>query len=236
MNIVDNRLAGCTGKGQLSTRIARRRRDACRGPGRTWFGESSVRRCHGAPLVTERGGHAAQVHRLEAFGGGHTVAPVWWRWSGSARRAARVPGMGTPPPEHHVDAWMRHLVHAYDVGPLTAAARHGPTHRAPQVFHVVTTARLRDRAIGRSKTRAPTSTLSQRTPRPNASPSCNGSATSRSRRRTTSARSRLRSTDATSGTTANTARAAATYQVEGLCQRRIRHSIERNVSSASVLR
>ena len=58
--------------------------------------------------------------------------------------------MGTPPPEHHVDAWMRHLVHAYDVGPLTAAARHGPTHRAPQVFHVVTTARLRDRAIGRS--------------------------------------------------------------------------------------
>ncbi len=58
---------------------------------------------------------------------------------------------GAPPPEHYVDAWMRHLGHAYYVGLLTAAARHGLSHHAPQVFHVVTTARLRDRTIGRSK-------------------------------------------------------------------------------------
>ncbi|TVR86719.1 MAG: hypothetical protein EA416_15085 [Trueperaceae bacterium] len=60
-------------------------------------------------------------------------------------------GWGAPPPEHYVDAWMRHLGHAYYVGLLTAAARHGLTHHAPQVFHVVTTARLRDRTVGRSK-------------------------------------------------------------------------------------
>ena len=58
---------------------------------------------------------------------------------------------GAPPPEHYVDAWMHHLGHAYYVGLLTAAARHGFTHHAPQVFHVVTTARLRDRTIGRSR-------------------------------------------------------------------------------------
>ena len=58
---------------------------------------------------------------------------------------------GAPPPEYYVDAWMRHLGHAYYVGLLTAAARHGLTHHAPQVFHVVTTARRRDRTIGRSR-------------------------------------------------------------------------------------
>jgi len=66
------------------------------------------------------------------------VPPEYLRW-------------GAPPPEHYIDAWMRHLGHDYYVGLLAAAARHGLSHHAPQVFHVVTTARLRDRTIGRSK-------------------------------------------------------------------------------------
>lgn len=65
------------------------------------------------------------------------VSPEYLRW-------------GAPPPTHYVDAWMRHLGHAYYVGLLAAAAHHGLAHHAAQVFHVVTPARLRDRKIGRS--------------------------------------------------------------------------------------
>ena len=60
-------------------------------------------------------------------------------------------GWGAPPPTHYVDAWMRHLGHPYYVGLLSAAAHHGVDHHAGQVFHVVTSARLRDRTIGRSR-------------------------------------------------------------------------------------
>lgn len=58
---------------------------------------------------------------------------------------------GAPPPTHYVDAWMRHLGHPYYVGLLSAAAHHGIAHHAAQLFQVVTTARLRDRTIGRSR-------------------------------------------------------------------------------------
>jgi len=60
-------------------------------------------------------------------------------------------GWGAPPPTHYVDAWMRHLDHPYYVGLLSAAAHHGIAHHASHVFHVVTSARLRDRTIGRSR-------------------------------------------------------------------------------------
>lgn len=66
------------------------------------------------------------------------VPPEYLRW-------------GAPPPTHYVDAWMRHLDHPYYVGLLSAAAHHGIAHHAAQVFQVVTTARLRDRTIGRSR-------------------------------------------------------------------------------------
>jgi len=59
-------------------------------------------------------------------------------------------GWGAPPPTHYVDAWMRHLDHPYYVGLLSAAAHHGIAHHASHVFHVVTSARMRDRTIGRS--------------------------------------------------------------------------------------
>ncbi len=66
------------------------------------------------------------------------VPPEYLRW-------------GAPPPTHYVDAWMRHLGHPYYVGLLSAAAHHGIAHHASHVFQVVTTARLRDRTIGRSR-------------------------------------------------------------------------------------
>ena len=66
------------------------------------------------------------------------VPPEYLRW-------------GAPPPTRNVDAWMRHLGHPYYVGLLSAAAHHGIARHAPQVFQVVTLARLRDRTIGRSR-------------------------------------------------------------------------------------
>jgi len=66
------------------------------------------------------------------------VPPEYLRW-------------GAPPPTHYVDAWMRHLGHPYYVGLLSAAAHHGIAHHASHVFQVVTTTRLRDRTIGRSR-------------------------------------------------------------------------------------
>lgn len=60
-------------------------------------------------------------------------------------------GWGAPPPTHYVDAWMRHLGHPYYIGLLSAAAHHGLAHHAAHVFHVVTSARLRHRRIGRSR-------------------------------------------------------------------------------------
>lgn len=53
------------------------------------------------------------------------------------------------PASHFVDPLMRHLRHAYYVGFLSAAELHGAAHQHPQVFQVVTPARLRDRSFGR---------------------------------------------------------------------------------------
>ena len=44
---------------------------------------------------------------------------------------------------------IRHLGHPYYVCRLSAAEVHGYAHQRPQVFQVMTTARLRDRAFGR---------------------------------------------------------------------------------------
>lgn len=56
---------------------------------------------------------------------------------------------GTVPASHFIDAMMRHLGHDYYVGLLSAADVYGFAHQRPQVFQVVTTARLRDREFGR---------------------------------------------------------------------------------------
>jgi predicted transcriptional regulator of viral defense system len=56
---------------------------------------------------------------------------------------------GAVPAAHFVDAMMRHLGHDYYVCLLSAAEIHGAAHQRPQVFQVMTSARLRDRAFGR---------------------------------------------------------------------------------------
>lgn len=53
------------------------------------------------------------------------------------------------PASHFVDPMMRHLEHAYYVCLLSAAEIHGYAHQRPQVFQVMTSARLRDREFGR---------------------------------------------------------------------------------------
>lgn len=81
-----------------------------------------------------------------------------WRRSGhlfSPTRGAYVPippefrSWGAVPAANFIDHLMRHLGHPYYVGLLSAAELHGFAHQRPQVFQVVTPARLRDRAFGR---------------------------------------------------------------------------------------
>ncbi len=58
---------------------------------------------------------------------------------------------GAPDPLLYIDDMMRHLGAGYLVGWLTAAARHGASHQAPQTFQVATSRTLRDRELGRSR-------------------------------------------------------------------------------------
>lgn len=58
---------------------------------------------------------------------------------------------GAPPPIHYIDPLMKHLGHAYYVGFLSAATFFGASHQAPMVLQVVTSARLRNRRVGRSR-------------------------------------------------------------------------------------
>lgn len=55
----------------------------------------------------------------------------------------------TVPASHFIDPLMRHLGHDYYVCLLSAAEAHGFAHQRPQVFQVMTRARLRDRSFGR---------------------------------------------------------------------------------------
>jgi predicted transcriptional regulator of viral defense system len=56
---------------------------------------------------------------------------------------------GAVPASHFIDALMGHLGHDYYVCLLSAAEVHGFAHQRPQVFQVMTPARLRDRSFGR---------------------------------------------------------------------------------------
>jgi len=56
---------------------------------------------------------------------------------------------GVVPASHFIDALMKHLDHDYYVGYLSAAEVHGSAHQRPQVFQVLTSARLKDRRFGR---------------------------------------------------------------------------------------
>lgn len=81
-----------------------------------------------------------------------------WRRSGhlfSPTKGAYVPippefrSWGAVPAVNFADHLMRHLGHPYYVGLLSAAELQGFAHQRPQVFQIVTPARLRDREFGR---------------------------------------------------------------------------------------
>src|SRR6266852_6399090 len=57
---------------------------------------------------------------------------------------------GAPPPTWYIDDLMRHEEHAYYVGLLKAAERHGATHQAVMEFQVVTDKRMPKIRAGRS--------------------------------------------------------------------------------------
>lgn len=58
---------------------------------------------------------------------------------------------GAPDPMLYIDDMMAHLGASYLVGWLTAAARHGASHHAAQVFQVAASRNLRGRQFGRSR-------------------------------------------------------------------------------------
>lgn len=88
------------------------------------------------------------------------VAPTLARWRHRGLLFSPTTGAYVPiPPQyrswrvvpaaHFIDPLMRHLGHDYYVALLSAAQARGIAHQAPQVFQVMTTARLRDRQFGR---------------------------------------------------------------------------------------
>ncbi len=73
----------------------------------------------------------------------------------SPSRGAYVPipaefrSWGAVPATRFVDQLMHQLHHPYYVGYLSAAEIHGASHQRPQVFQVVSTVQMRNRAFGR---------------------------------------------------------------------------------------
>lgn len=60
---------------------------------------------------------------------------------------------GAVPADWYIDDMMRHMDRTYYLGFLTAAARHGASHQASQLFRVLVDAKTRDRDIGPSRLR-----------------------------------------------------------------------------------
>lgn len=60
---------------------------------------------------------------------------------------------GALPGEWFIDPMMRHLGRPYYIALLTAAAMHGASHQAPQVFQVVTDRQVERRSVGRVRLR-----------------------------------------------------------------------------------
>lgn len=92
------------------------------------------------------------------------VAPTLARWRQRGHLFSPTKGLyvivpaefrswGAVPASHFIDDFMNHLGHAYYVALLSAAELRGFAHQRPQVFQVMTPARLRDRDFGRVRIR-----------------------------------------------------------------------------------
>jgi predicted transcriptional regulator of viral defense system len=88
------------------------------------------------------------------------VAPIAARWRANRQAFSPTPGTyvpipsqyrswGSVPASHFVDPLMNYLGHPYYVGFLSAAEVHDAAHQRPQVFQIVTTARLTARTFER---------------------------------------------------------------------------------------
>lgn len=115
-----------------------------------------------ADWLLARGRHWVTTEEVAALLGipQHHVSPTVSRLREKGLLFSPTKGVYVPiPPEyrswravpaaHFVDPLMRHLGHAYYVALLSAAEVHGFAHQRPQVFQVMTPARLRDRTFGR---------------------------------------------------------------------------------------
>jgi len=115
-----------------------------------------------ADWLLSRGRHwvtsAEAAHLLDVPAAQVSPALARWRRRGhlfSPTKGAYVPippefrSWGAVPAASFIDPLMSHLGHPYYVALLSAAELLGAAHQRPQVFQVVTTARLRDRSFGR---------------------------------------------------------------------------------------
>jgi predicted transcriptional regulator of viral defense system len=108
--------------------------------GRPWATPSEIAARVGAPVshvhVAARRWVAAHLAFSPVRGLYVFVPPEFRSW-------------GVVPAEWFIDAAMKHLARRYYVGLLTAAARHGSSHHAPQVFQVMVDKKVESRVLGR---------------------------------------------------------------------------------------
>ena len=115
-----------------------------------------------ADWLLARGRHWVSTEEVSALLGipRTHVSPTLSRWRQKGLLFSPTKGVYVPiPPEyrswqavpasHFIDPLMRHLGHGYYVCLLSAAEAHGFAHQRPQVFQVMTPARLRHRSFGR---------------------------------------------------------------------------------------
>ena len=108
--------------------------------GRHWATTSEAAELLGIPV-----GHVAPS-LAQSRRRGHLFSPTKGLY---VAVPAEFRSWGTVPAAHFVDPMMRHLGHDYYVCLLSAAEAYGFAHQRPQVFQLMTPARLRDRAFGR---------------------------------------------------------------------------------------
>lgn len=109
---------------------------------------------HGSAFTT-----TAEVARLLDVSA-KEVASIAARWRANRQAFSPTPGTyvpipsqyrswGTVPASHFVDQLMNHFGHSYYVGFLSAAEIHDAAHQRPQIFQIVTSARLAARSFER---------------------------------------------------------------------------------------
>lgn len=108
--------------------------------GRHWVTTANAAAILGIPAAHVSPTLARWVRKGQLFsptGGAYVPIPPEYR------------SWGAVPAAHFIDPMMRCLGHDYYVALLSAAEAHGVAHQRPQVFQVMTSARLRDRSFGR---------------------------------------------------------------------------------------